>query len=208
MPFFVEFSCGCRVEHNECYRVHDRGLRMCHAHREATIDKMVFVCEICGEESPVEKLQTTAKKYCSDKCVATAKLSYKYVKGSNKNRIPTPEPIPKPDCKHYLNRCLLQICKNPHEKAVRCNFCPRYEKDEMDIMEYECGTGNDNFVNYNYIPIDFNKHATKIIRHNEKQAGKKPLSDKQAKTSYLWGYQHNGRKPALERAKERVNADK
>lgn len=205
MPFFVEFSCGCRLEHNQCYRVHDRGLRMCHDHKEATIENMVFVCEICGKEQVIEKFKTNAKKYCSKACLTIAARSYKYIRGGTKNHIPIHEPIPKPDCRYYLSKCLLEVCRDPNEKAVRCNFCPRYEKEDMNILEYECGSGEHDATNYNYIPIDFNKHARKIITHNEKQAGKKNrVEGRKAQASYLWGYQHTGRKKAIDKAKERI----
>jgi len=76
-------------------------------------------------------------------------------------------------------------------------------------MDYDCYSKSDEAPNYFFIPADFQKHAKKVIADRDKKAGKSPVSSRKSRTKYLWGYQHDGRKPALEKAKERItNADK
>jgi len=119
--YYIIFDCGCKIEHNKCYRVHDKGVRMCPLHRDAKIICAIFKCHDCGKELLVQELKNTVKKFCAE-CAKHQPTQYERNRKKKLKATLIAPPVPKPDCKHYLTKCLPDICKDPAAVAVRCNL--------------------------------------------------------------------------------------
>jgi len=166
IPRIYNFECGCQsAEHSVT-----NNRITCLKHPQSRMINAFFICQHCGEK--FISIPQGFAFYCS-KCATTkrrfsTKLSYlkkrkdyllrvldfsKYqpiceVKIREKKK---KEPrVTHCDCRWYLSKCLLDVCKNAKVEDVNCADCNKYERQELDITEYiECRGGyEENEINF------------------------------------------------------------
>ncbi len=150
----ILFKCGCVLTKDEIVKG-KYAKRYCPTHQQ-TIDRDNYYCNECGNIFPEKEgkpVKSGRRRYCNicrkkKKTQASYryedKVAFEIAQGIRPKRTFLKKKVrredinyeTKPDCKYYVSKCLIEVCRDKLAKAVDCRDCKRYEKESLDIMDF------------------------------------------------------------------------